>query len=264
MAGGAVESQVGQHFAHHARELEAMPAETTGVKDLGIGRVGLPTIIPLGTARLDGVLELNGSSEPLDGSGGHPCRRNRWIAHHSRRRNWSGAHDALGPAEEAEDEAILRSSGAGNQQAWPAFAPQCLADLLVRRPGLPPGARDCQTHPYQSLRGPEIGDLKPRVDCPRPQVPRHLLVWRDARLGEVPIPFGPHRGLVTGEVERLDDRAALPAAVWRRKAPRQRIGAVDGVPPPSTLPKGDRVDVEGHAQAAPGSSRLETRRATRA
>jgi hypothetical protein len=36
------------------------------------------------------------------------------------------------------------------------------------------------------------------------------------------------------------------------------------VTPPPTLPDGDRVDVEGHAQAAPGSSRLETSRATRA
>jgi hypothetical protein len=35
------------------------------------------------------------------------------------------------------------------------------------------------------------------------------------------------------------------------------------VAPPSTLSDGDRVDVEAHGQAAPGSSRLETSRATR-
>jgi hypothetical protein len=56
----------------------------------------------------------------------------------------------------------------------------------------------------------------------------------------------------------------LPTTVRRRDASRERVGSVHRVPPPSTLPEGDRVDVEGHVQAAPGSSRLETRRATRA
>jgi hypothetical protein len=80
----------------------------------------------------------------------------------------------------------------------------------------------------------------------------------------MPVPLGPDRGLIAGEVQRLDGGTMLPAAIRRRDPSRERIGAMNRVAPPSTLPDGDRVDVEGHAQVAPGSSRLETRRATRA
>jgi hypothetical protein len=114
------------------------------------------------------------------------------------------------------------------------------------------------------LRGREVGDLEPWLDRPRPEIAWHLLVRGDAGLGEMPIPLGPHRGLIAGEIEGVDGRAPLPAVIRRGKAPRQRIGAVDRVAPPSTLPDDDGVDVKGHAQAAPGSSRLETKRATRA
>jgi hypothetical protein len=198
-----------------------------------------------------------------DGSGGHPWRWSRRVANDSRRRNGPGVRDALDPAEEAQDEAVLRSGGAGSQQTRPPLPPQRLTDRLVRRPGLPPGTRGREAHASQALRGREIGDLEPRVDHPPPQVPRHLPVRRDTRLGEVPVPLGPDRGLVAGEVDYLDDRAALPATVGWGTPSGQRVGPVDGVAPPSTLSYGDGVDVEGHVQAAPDSSRLVTRRATR-
>jgi hypothetical protein len=175
----------------------------------------------------------------------------------------SGAGEAVGHA------ARVRPRGRGRERARRAVGPHWRPRAIVSRrlPGtaarFSARARDRETHSLQLLRGREVGDFKSRIDRPGPQVSRHLLIWGDARLGEVPVPLGPDGGLVAGKVERLDDRAALPAAVGWGEPLRERLGPVDRVTPPPTLPDGDGVDVEGHAQAAPGSSRLETRRATR-
>jgi hypothetical protein len=186
------------------------------------------------------------------------------VADHPGWRQRSHVPEALGVPEEAEHEAVLRSGGTGREETQPALPPELFADLLVWWPRLASRAENWEAHPRQTLCGCEVGDLEPRLDRPPPEVPRHLLVRRDACFGEMAIPLGPDRGLVAGEVQRLNGRATLPAAVRRRDPSRERVGSAHRVAPPSTLPDGDGVDVEGHAQAAPGSSRLETRRATRA
>ena len=94
----------------------------------------------------------------------------------------TGVEEAVGRAararltEEAENAAVARSRSTGGEQARPALAPECLADLLVWRPGPPPGARNREAHPPQVLRGREIGDFKSRIDRPGPQISRHLLM----------------------------------------------------------------------------------------
>lgn len=103
--------------------------------------------------------------------------------------------------------------GAGREQTWPALPPQRLTDPLVGRPRLASGAGHGEPHSLQAILGREVGDLESRIDFPGPQVARHLLVGRDARFGQVPIPLGPHRCLVTGEIQPPNGRTVLPATV---------------------------------------------------
>jgi hypothetical protein len=167
-------------------------------------------------------------------------------------------------------ERALEAGDPGEQPALGASRPgqpsrQSVSPILmVGWPRLASGAGDGEAHSSQTLPGGEIGDLESRIDHPGPQVPWHLLIRWDARFGELPVPLGPNRGLVAGKIQSLDGRAALPTTVRWREPSSDRVGSVHHVAPPSTLPDGDRVDVEGHSQAAPGSSRLEMRRATRA
>jgi hypothetical protein len=208
--------------------------------------------------------QVRGADARLDLSGRHSDGRGRRVADHPGWRQWSHMPEALGVAEQAEHETVLEPGGTGREETQPARSPELFANLLVWWPRLASGAGNYQAHPLQALCGSEVSDLEPRLDGPPPQVPRHLLGRWNARFGEMPVPLGPDRGLVAGEVQRLDARPMLPATVGGRDASRERVGSVHRVAPPSTLPEGDRVDVEGHAQAAPGSSKLETRRATRA
>src|SRR5439155_19206053 len=124
--------------------------------------------------------------------------------------------------------------------------PERLADPLVGWPRQASGAGGCEAHALQTVLGGEIGDLESRIDRPGPQVPRHLLVRRDARFGEMAVPLGPDGGLVAGEIERLDSRPVLPATIGWRQPSSERVGSMDHVAPPSTLSNDDGVDVERH------------------
>lgn len=55
---------------------------------------------------------------------------------------------------------------------------------------------------------------------------------RHAALGEVPVPLGPQSVVGVGEVEGVDDLAALPAVVAWRLRPGMRIRAVRNVAQP--------------------------------
>jgi hypothetical protein len=72
---------------------------------------------------------------------------------------------------------------------------------------------DTEADALETVPGPEIGDVESRIDRPGPQVPRHLLIRWNARFGEMAVPLGPDGGLVAGEIDRLDDRAVLPATI---------------------------------------------------
>jgi hypothetical protein len=56
------------------------------------------------------------------------------------------------------------------------------------------------------------------IDLPCPQLAWHLRKWWNRSLGEVAVPLGPGSLLAVGQVEGVDDIAALPAVVWRRIA----------------------------------------------
>ena len=86
-----------------------------------------------------------------------------------------------------------------------------------------------------------------------------------APLGEMAIPLSPERVLVVGEVESVDDVAALPTVVTWRLRPYARVGAVGNV----TQPRAggvNRINTEcqrAGPQTAPGDSSSDTTRATR-
>ncbi len=88
---------------------------------------------------------------------------------------------------------------------------------------------------------------------------------RYAPLGEMAIPLGPERLLPIGEVESVDDVAALPTVVTRRPRPNARVSTVGDV----TQPRAggvNRIDIEcqrAGPQTAPGDSSSDTTRATR-
>jgi hypothetical protein len=55
---------------------------------------------------------------------------------------------------------------------------------------------------------------------------------RQAALGEVAVPLGPERLLVTRQVQRIDNGSALPTVVRRRAGADAWIGAAGNVPKP--------------------------------
>ena len=77
-------------------------------------------------------------------------------------------------------------------------------------------------------------------------VPREQL-----RMSETPLPPVRCGRLAVGEVERIDDVAALPAVVWRRFAVGQRRRAGVGVLDPASA-HGERCDAERHVSLRPG------------
>src|SRR5438093_162163 len=75
----------------------------------------------------------------------------RRLSHHPGRRHRSDVPQALGVTEEAEHETVAWSRGTGCEETRPALAPQRLAELLVQRPSRPPGSRNREAHPLQSI-----------------------------------------------------------------------------------------------------------------
>jgi hypothetical protein len=79
------------------------------------------------------------------------------------------------------------------------------------------------------------------------------------------IPLSPQRALHIGEIESVDDGAALPTAVTWRPRPNARVSAVGNVTQPR--PGGvNRIDIKckrARPQTAPGDSSSDTTRATR-
>jgi len=86
-----------------------------------------------------------------------------------------------------------------------------------------------------------------------------------APLGEMAIPLSPQRVLLVGEVESVDDVAALPTVVTWRLRPNAWVSAAGNV----TQPRAggvNRIDIEcqrARPQTAPGDSSSDTTRATR-
>jgi hypothetical protein len=91
-----------------------------------------------------------------------------------------------------------------------------LADLLEGQPARVAGNGRWETDGRQALCGGEVGDFQ--IDLPRPQGARHLRQRWYCRLSEVSAPLRPRGLLAIGEVERVHDVAALPAAIRRRVA----------------------------------------------
>jgi hypothetical protein len=86
-----------------------------------------------------------------------------------------------------------------------------------------------------------------------------------APLGQVAVPLSPEGLLLIGEVEGVDDLAALPAVVARRLRSDTRVSEVRDVTQPRSGGV-NRIDLERQRsgpQTAPGDSSSETTRATR-
>jgi hypothetical protein len=152
---------------------------------------------------------------------------------------------------------------AGRKQSMPTLVRECFADVLIGRPPLPARSRQRQADTGESIRIAEIGHVE-RLHLMAPDVAGELVHRWYAALREVAIPLGPKRLLVVGEVEGVDDVAALPAVVARRLRPQAWVGEVRDLTQPCSC-RVDRVDVERQRvgpQTAPGDSSSETTRAT--
>jgi hypothetical protein len=63
----------------------------------------------------------------------------------------------------------------------------------------------------------QVRDLRER-DFPLPEIARESVLGRQSFFSELPVPLGPHCLFAVTEVERLDDRPALPAVIgWVRR-----------------------------------------------
>lgn len=153
---------------------------------------------------------------------------------------------------------------ARSKQSTPALLPERFADVLIGRPYFPARSRQCQPDARKSVRIAKIGDLE-RRDLVPPHVSGKLVHRWYSTLGEVAIPLSPQRLLLIGEVESVDDVAALPAVVARWLRPPARVSEVRDLTQPRSVGV-NRVDVERRRagpQTAPGDSSSETTRATR-
>jgi hypothetical protein len=98
--------------------------------------------------------------------------------------------------------------------------PQLLTDGLERGPLRTGGRGLREAHARESLHGVQSGDGVER-DGVAPEVARQRVERFDGVLGEPPVPLRPAGVGVTGQVERGDGVAALPASlagVWLRYA----------------------------------------------
>ena len=185
------------------------------------------------------------------------------MGHDPRRGDWLNRKDCRIANEDAKDEPS-GPGGAWREKALPTFAPERLANVLIRRPSFPPWSRQVQGDTFESIRIAEIGHVKTPYSV-APHVPRKLLHRWDAPLCQVAIPLGPQGFLLICEIDGVDDPATLPPVIARRLWPEQRGSEVRDLTQPRS---GDvnRLDVERQQvgpQTAPGDSSSETTRATR-
>jgi len=146
----------------------------------------------------------------------------------------------------------------------PAVLRERFADVLTGRPAFAAWCRQREPDACESVCFAEICHVE-RSHAVTPDVSRKLLHRWNAPFGEVAIPLSPERLLLIGEVEGIDDVAALPAVVARRLWPSAWVSAVRDLTQPRAGGVG-RIDVErqrGRPQTAPGDSSSETTRATR-
>jgi len=143
--------------------------------------------------------------------------------------------------EEAEHEPF-RTSGAWGKQPRPPLPPERLAHLLIRRPRLPPRRWRVKPDASESIGHRQVGDID-TAHAVAPYVARKVAHWWNPSLSKMPIPLGPERVRLIGEIQRVDDRAALPAVIARGLRSRTRICIVRHVAQPCAGGV-DWIDVE--------------------
>ena len=163
-------------------------------------------------------------------SGSHPLWRRGRLGDRSR---WAERRrrQARAIANEETENAAFRSRGTGREQALPALAPERFAHALIGAPGAAAGSGRVKADLRQPVGVAQVGNAQ-RRNAKAPHVARQGVQRRQAAFGEVAIPLGPERLLVTRQVQRIYDRAALPAVVLGRDGPPSRIGAVGNVAQP--------------------------------
>jgi hypothetical protein len=158
----------------------------------------------------------------------------------------------------------LARAALGGKKSMPAVLRERFADVLIGRPADAAWCRQREPDACESVCFAEICHLE-RSHSVTPDVSRKLLHRWNAPFREVAIPLSPERLLLIGEVEGIDDVAALPAVVARWLWPSAWVSAVRDLTQPRAGGVG-RIDVERRRvgpQTAPGDSSSETTRATR-
>jgi len=231
-----------------------------------------PRIEGRGVHKLGGLHKLRDSrpwnalrteAESMSRSGAHSGRWRRRFGHNPGRWDRLSGQDGRILNKETKNEPT-GPRRTGREKARPALRPERVADVLIGGPCFPAWSRQHQADARESLRIAEIGDRE-RSDLVTPHVSGKLLHRWYATLGKVAIPLTPQRLLLIGEVERVDDLAALPTVVasWLRPIPG--VGEVRDLSEPSSGGI-NRLNVErqrARPQTAPGDSSSETTRATR-
>jgi hypothetical protein len=126
-----------------------------------------------------------------------------------------------------------RARGGGRQQSAPTLCPQPMAYTLKHRPLESTRLGNRETNPRKA---PGVGKVRDaiEVDLPSPEITRQGSHRRNTRLRKEAIPLCPHGGFAVAEVERIDDRASLPAVIRRILRQIEHIATARDVTPPKT------------------------------
>jgi hypothetical protein len=122
------------------------------------------------------------------------------------------------------------------------FGVELLADGLEARPLVTCRLQRWEANAGEPVIVGEVSDVWQR-DLPAPEVAGEYLMGRQGSFCEVAVPLSPRRFLAVGEIDGLDNRAALPSVVSRVGWLVEDVGASRHMPEPGP---GDRrrVDVE--------------------
>ncbi len=141
--------------------------------------------------------------------------------------------DLISDAENAEH-LTVRPCGRRRYQRGPAAAIQLLTNGLERGPCLAAGFGRPEADRRELQPAAEIRNALD-IDPELPKVSGHLADRFGLQLGQRPIPLSPRSLRAIGEIERLNDRAALPTSIGRIRRAGQWITPSRALPPPDAV-----------------------------
>lgn len=109
-----------------------------------------------------------------------------------------------GSATKRQSTRLVGPAALGANNPGHPVAPECLADLLVGRPGLAAGSWERQADARKPGFTAEVGDLEGGY-AEAPEIAWELPKRWESTFSEVAVPLRPERVLVAGEAERVED-----------------------------------------------------------